>query len=257
MNQSLVAEAATFSPLESERFGVRAARASITADSLPRVLDFCAAEKINFLIARCATGDPAAVQSIEMHGFLLMDTLVYYGFDLSKPDQSKFDQSKKAILDDARGFLVRPFRAEDANQVRIIAAAAFRDYKGHYHADPRLERHLCDEAYISWAERSITEKAAADEVLVAEQGGNLAGFITLRRNSSHEIEGPLFAVAPEHQKRGVGRALMIHSLAWSHSQGAQRMVISTQVTNVAVQKVWSRLGFAPSHSYYTFHKWFD
>ena len=35
------------------------------------------------------------------------------------------------------------------------------------------------------------------------------------------------------------------------------MVLSTQVTNLAVQKVWSRLGFEPSRSYYTFHLWFD
>jgi hypothetical protein len=34
------------------------------------------------------------------------------------------------------------------------------------------------------------------------------------------------------------------------------MLISTQITNVAVQKVWTRLGFEPSRSYYTFHKWF-
>jgi hypothetical protein len=30
-----------------------------------------------------------------------------------------------------------------------------------------------------------------------------------------------------------------------------RLIISTQVTNVAVQKIWTRLGFEPVRSYYT------
>jgi hypothetical protein len=50
---------------------------------------------------------------------------------------------------------------------------------------------------------------------------------------------------------------MIGSLQWCRSQGAQRMIISTQVVNVSMQKVWCRVGFEPSHSYYTFHKWFS
>ncbi len=238
---------ATLSELETERFGVRAARARVVRETLPRVLDFCLAERVELLIARCATTDLAAAQAMETHGFLLMDTLVYYGFDLSK----------KPIPEHSGEFLVRQFQPNDGDQVRLVAAGAFKGYMGHYHADPRLDRRQCDETYTSWAERSATLKSAADEVLVAEHDGNIVAFATLRRNSPEEGEGLLFAVAPEYQKRSVCRALMIHSLLWCRSQGATRMVISTQVTNVSMQKVWCRVGFEPSTSYYTFHKWFD
>jgi GNAT superfamily N-acetyltransferase len=238
---------ATLSELETERFGVRAARARVVRETLPRVLDFCLAERVELLVTRCATTDLAAAQAMESHGFLLMDTLVYYGFDLSK----------KPIPEHSGEFLVRQFRPNDRDQVRLVAARAFKGYMGHYHADPRLDRRQCDETYASWAERSTMLKSAADEVLVAEHDGNIVGFATLRRNSSEEGEGLLFAVVPEYQKRGVCRALMIRSLRWCQSQGATRMVISTQVTNVFMQKVWCRVGFEPSTSYYTFHKWFD
>lgn len=251
MVHAVATEAAVFSPLDSERFGVRAARAQVLLENLPHVLEFCAAENIDLLIARCATHNLNAVQNIEAHGFLLMDALIYYSFDLSK----------KAIPEPASEFLVRPAQPEDKDQVRRIASAAFCGYQGHYHADPRLDRRKCDEAYASWAERSAVLKAAADEVLVAELNtedrGSLAGFATLRMNSPEEGEGPLVAVAPEHQKRGVCRALMIHCLHWCRSQGAGRMVISTQITNIPMQKVWCRVGFEPRASYYTFHKWFD
>lgn len=239
-------EAAVFSHLDSERFGIRAARARIVPGNLSRVLDHCAGEKIDLLIARCGTSDMVAAQNMEKQGFLLMDTLVYYGFDLSR----------RQVPEDTSGLQVRRFRPEDQEQVRAVAAAAFQGYMGHYHSDRRLDRRKCDEAYTSWAERSCT-KAVADEVLVAADGENLAGFGTLRLNSPQEAEGLLFAVAPAWQGRGVCPALMIHSLEWCRSQGAQRMLISTQITNVSMQKVWCRVGFEFSHSYYTFHKWFD
>ena len=37
--------------------------------------------------------------------------------------------------------------------------------------------------------------------------------------------------------------------------GVRRCLISTQVDNVAVQRVWARLGFEPSGALHTFHLW--
>jgi GNAT superfamily N-acetyltransferase len=67
----------------------------------------------------------------------------------------------------------------------------------------------------------------------------------------------LFAVAPEFQRRGICGALMIGSLEWCRAQRAKHMIISTQITNVSMQKVWSRVGFELSYSLYTFHRWFE
>ena len=240
-------ETAAFSQIDSDRFGIRVARAQVVSGNFPRVLEFCIAEKVDLLIARCSTDDLATVQRMETHGFLLMDTLVYYQFDLSK---------RSIPVDEGKG-LVRTLQPRDREQVRGIATEAFKGYTGHYHADRRLDQRKCDEAYASWAERSCVSKAAADEVLVSEHNGDLAGFATLRLNSPQEVEGLLFAIATQWQRRGVCGSLMIHSLRWTASQGAHRMIISTQVTNTSMQKVWCRVGFVPSHSYYTFHKWFD
>ena len=240
-------ETVAFSEIESQRFGMRVARAHIVPDNLARVLESCAAEKIDLLIARCSTADLATAQDMETHGFSLMDTLLYYRFDLAK----------RAIPKDTGEFPVRSLRPGDEEQVRKVAAAAFKGYMGHYHADRRLDPRQCDEGYVSWAERSCIPKTAADEVIVAEHNGRIVGFATLRLNSPQEVEGLLYGVAPECQGRGICRSFMIRSLEWSRAQGAQRMIISTQVGNVSMQKVWCRVGFEPSHSYYTFHKWFN
>jgi GNAT superfamily N-acetyltransferase len=235
-----------FSEIDSERFGARIARANIVPNTMSAALDFCVTERIDMLIARCSTRDLVLAQNMEAEGFLLMDTLVYFSFDLTK----------KAVLDDPADFLIRTVQPGDERGVRMVASAAFKDYVGHYHADRRLDRGKCNEAYNSWAERSCTRGQGADEVLVAECDGSVAGFATLRLNSSEEAEGLLFAVAPEYQGRGICRSFMIRSLQWCRAQGAKRMLISTQATNVPMQKVWCRTGFEPSHSFYTFHKWF-
>lgn len=214
--------------------------------SLQDVLQFCIAGGVELLIARCAIADPAAAQAMEAQGFFLTDTLVYYSFDLAK----------RAIPEDTSEFQVRGLQTADKRQIEGVAAAAFKGYLGHYHADPRLDQRKCDEAYISWASRSCLAKEVAEQVFVVERECQVAGFATLRLNSTDEGEGLLYAVAPESQGLGICRSLMISSLQWCRAQGARRMIISTQVTNVAMQKVWCRLGFEPCHAYYTFHKWF-
>jgi GNAT superfamily N-acetyltransferase len=151
----------------------------------------------------------------------------------------------------------RPLKAGEEETIKLIAEEMFRGYYGHYHADERLDRTKCDEAYISWAFRSCVSKDAADEVLVAELGGALAGFATLRLNTEEEGEGILFGVIPSAQRYGIYRSFMINGMKWCVSKGASRMVVSTQIINTAVQKVWARLGFEPGQAYYTFHKWFE
>lgn len=236
------------SQLDTERFGVRIARASaVTADRLPALDDFCRRHAVRMLVARCPATDLAAVQAMERAGFQLMDTLLYYQRDLTR----------QPFPDVPRNIPVRPARPNEADAVRDVAAAAFRDYYGHYHADPRLDRAACDAAYVDWAHRSCLSRDVADEVLVAVRDGAVAGFATLKWNSSEEGDGVLFAVHPSAQGRGIYTSFVLHAMEWFAARGGTRMVISTQVTNIAVQRSWALLGFAPSHAFYTLHRWFD
>lgn len=233
------------SPLDESRFGITAARADdVTAADIPALLGFCAAEGVRLLMVRTQSANPADAQAFENAGFRLMDTLVYYGraIDGNRPVERRE---------------LRSARMEDAAATAALAAEAFRDYGGHYHADPRLPRELCDAVYVSWAERSCSTPGVADAVLLAEEAGELVGFVTLRLNSADEGEVPLYGVHPSAQGRGIGRDLIGGALNWFQSRGASRMIISTQVTNTASQTVWIRCGFAPFSAHYSFHRWFD
>lgn len=236
------------SPIDEARFGIRVARIhELTPESLEETLQFCRDHAVQMLIARTPSQAIRFVQQLEDLGFRLMDTLVYYRRDLARTP----------LPDPQDAALIRFVQPSEEIVVREIAAQSFQGYFGHYHADPRLDPAACDAAYISWAERSCVDRSVADDVLVAEMDGQLVGFATLRKNSPEQGEGVLFGVAPSAQGKGIYRSFIVHGMQWCVANGMKEMVVSTQITNLAVQKVWVRVGFEPARFYYTFHKWFE
>ncbi|HEY3074810.1 MAG TPA: GNAT family N-acetyltransferase [Burkholderiales bacterium] len=234
------------SALDTARWNTVTAKASgVSAESLPSLLAYCREHSVGLLIARCLTSELAAAQAMERAGFQVMDTLVYFSRGLD--DDVPPDQGMVAVREAASG---------EHRAVKEVARRAFAGYFGHYHADARLERRQCDELYVDWAERSCLSREVADTVLVAAHAGEIVAFATLRLNDQEEGEGVLFGVAPQAQGRGIYRALMTGAMRWFKARGRSRMLVSTQITNIAVQKVWTRLGFEPASSWHTFHKWF-
>ncbi len=234
-------------PLEEHRFGVRAARAEgITEENLSQVVNFCHESQAQFLIARCSTEQQNAAQAMESMGFLLMDTLVVYARDLKKPIPSSDSPVTIRFME----------HGEESRVVEVIAET-FNGYRSHYHADSKLDRASCDEVYVDWARRSCTNKNVADGVMVASIEGRIVGVHTLRKNDLVEGQPMLTGVTSEAQGRGIYRTFELRAMEWFRNEGLERMLFASQITNTVVQRIWCRIGAEPSHSYYTFHKWFD
>ncbi|MYM85340.1 GNAT family N-acetyltransferase [Duganella sp. FT50W] len=234
------------SPLDHERFGVITAKATLTtADSAPAAGAWCRAHGAQMLIARVPTTAVTLVQQLERQGAFLTDTLLYYS---RKP----LTATAAALPD---GYHWRLATAADADAVATLAALTFTGYAGHYHADDRLDPAAADAVYADWAANSCRHTQVADAVLLIEHDGRLVAFATLKDRGAALLEGVLFGVHPDHQGRKLYQALMQQAQHWGSAHGFTAMTVSTQVVNLAVQKVWCRLGFEPSSSYYTFHQW--
>lgn len=237
----------SLSPMDLDRFGVVTAKAALAADDqAPAVAAWCQAHAVQMLIARVPTSAVALVQQLEQHGAFLTDTLLYYS-------RKQLDAQPAALPDGYQWRLATP---ADADAVATLAALTFAGYAGHYHADARLDQAAADAVYADWAANSCRHTAVADAVLLIEHGAELVAFATLKDRGNALLEGVLFGVHPQHQGRRLYQALMQQSQHWGHGHGFSAMTVSTQVVNLAVQKVWCRLGFEPSSSYYTFHQWF-
>jgi len=240
----------SFSTLDEERFGFRSARATLTElNQVAPTMEFCRTNRVVFLTVRCAVDAHAIVHTLEGTGFSLMDTLIYYHFDLRRTQ----------LPDEPDALPIRSVRHDvpsDVEGVREVAVQAFHNYSGHYHSDPRLPTVQCDEVYVSWATRSCSPEVA-DNVLVAERDGQIVGFSVLKQHSVDEGEWQLCGVSPAARGLGLYRSFAVRTLKWFRERGAQRVITSTQITNFASQHLWGQLGLVPDHAFYTFHRWFD
>jgi GNAT superfamily N-acetyltransferase len=236
------------SPLEEMRFGIKTARTeNLTLTNLSQTIEFCHNHTIRLLIARCQADKLDVVHEMESTGFILTDTLVYYVRNLTNSMLPKLDPS----------IFIRAMASGENDQVQDIAEKAFSNYISHYHADERLDRKHCDDTYKDWASKACNNRDDTHEVLVALREGKILAFATLRMNDHHQGEGVLFGVHPSAQGLGFYKELMTAGMHWCTDFQAQEMIVSTQIINAAVQKVWCRLGFEPRNYIYTFHKWFD
>lgn len=52
------------------------------------------------------------------------------------------------------------------------------------------------------------------------------------------------AVHPDHQRHGIGAALVVDALSWSRSRGAEGVLVNTQEANHRAMELYLRLGFA-------------
>ncbi|WP_425404940.1 N-acetyltransferase family protein [Hwanghaeella sp.] len=232
--------------LECKRFGIVAARVTDPLAPLGAVDAEASRYRVDMISTRVDVANLERVHALEGSGYRLMDTLVYYGRSLNGFPENAKDRTKVSL---------RIASPEDSSSVAALAHAAFRNYMGHYHADPRLDSTAADAAYVEWAETSTSHTTVDTPVFVVEDDKGLAGFLTMRRNDDAEFEIVLNAVHPDSQGKGYYTVLVLEALRFARSKGGARMIVSTQINNYAVQKVWALLGFNHYRSFYTFHKW--
>ena len=238
------------SKLDTERFGINVAKAvNFSLTDLDEINSFCSKEQVELLIARVSSDDIFIVQKLEDDDYRLMDTLVYYKFDYAKKPSPQITTAYR--VENISGI------NEFAPKISEIAGQAFHGYFGHYHADSRLDKSMCDDIYIDWAYRSCLDLDVASAVLAAFVEEEIAGFVTLKIRSETLGELVLSGVSPSLQKRGLYQSLIFAGMEWFHNNGMDQSILSTQINNISVQKVWARLGFEMDHSFYTFHKWFE
>jgi ribosomal protein S18 acetylase RimI-like enzyme len=235
------------SEIDSDRFGAVIAKANVSpGDDIGSIESWCSVKRVAMLIVRCATEQLEVVQQLEQCGAKLMDTLVYY--------QKRDVALSRVSL--PNGCRTRLATQGDADELKRLAIGAFSGFLGHYHADLRLARDACDMVYGSWAANSCLNKQVADDVLLIERDNVVAGFLTLKYKGTDTAEIILNAVDPQCQGMGLYSALVGLALNWTAERGLSKLIVSTQITNLAPQKVWCRYGFEPHSSFYTLHKWF-
>ena len=237
------------SPLDHGRFGFPVAKGIVRE----QITGHAVAESARNLGARLAiVRVPAnfleSVHSLEAGGALLCDTLVYFRREIDLPPASQI----------AIGYLYSAATPNDADESESLARIAFSGYFNHYHADPRIDSAVRDEIYPSWARRICLDTNAASHVLIVRSAiGELIAFLAIKSHPQGRLEIVLNGVSPKHRGKGLYGFLIDEAQRWGQRQCGSELSISTQITNIGVQRIWCRAGFEPFEYFYTFHIWLD
>lgn len=235
------------SPIDSNRFGVKAAKVFIEeGESVDQLMSESQAHGVQLLMIRTPAECSSVQAEIEAHGGFLADTLVY----------ARADVRSVKLGELPFGMSIRAARSGDAADVGILSCRSFKGYVGHYHTDPRLKQDDADAAYGAWAESCVLG-AAADNVFVVESATRIVAFAALKRLDDSNLDCVLCAVDAAFRGQGLLDALLRRSMVWAFENGFSTMEYSTHLANIAAQKAIGKLGFTPYKSVNTFHKWFD
>lgn len=138
------------------------------------------------------------------------------------------------------GVLIRPARPDEYD---AVAALTVRVYvgDGYVPAGDDYATELAD----------VAHRAAAAEVLVAEQEGRIAGSLTVARPGTPyaeiaqpgELEFRMLAVAAEARGHGVGTALVRAVIDEATAGGYEAVVLTTMATMTDAHSIYERLGF--------------
>jgi L-amino acid N-acyltransferase YncA len=247
-------------PWDSEFFGLSMARITyVLHDSeTPRstvqavieaALDQCKVRGVDHLSVRVDVADADTIQVLEQAGFRMVDALATYIYHHKREPPEPLKEMG----------LVRPFQAEDAEQILEITRDAYRDFRGRYHLDPHLPDARSSELYVEWARKACAGEWA-DVVLVTENGqGYIHGWASYRR-----IE-PVSSVsetvicggglgACRRDKPGAYAGLIRAATERIHASGALTEC-QTQLFNFPTIRVYEAVGTQFVRAEYTLHAW--
>ena len=90
--------------------------------------------------------------------------------------------------------------------------------------------------------------SSIDGMLVAEDGGEIVGYVAVGRatrleSKRHVADIRGLAVAPDHQGRGLGRALVQAALDAARERGARKVTLRVLAPNTAARALYESCGF--------------
>lgn len=243
------------SALESDRFGLTIGRVVVgdqcpepdAARALTAALDDAPEE---LLVVRWPTrlvtlGAAAAASS---RAVIPADVLVYWEVPTStlQPDPA-------ALASDELRVEV-PSAADDASRAALdlVVRDSFAGYGNHYTANPRLDRDLALTGYLDWAGRALDDNP--QDVVLLHHRDQPIGVATLTTGGDgQDLEILLAGLTGSTQGQGWYRHLLAGVGEQARARGCSRVIISTQVHNIRVQRAWARSGFRPFGAVTTVH----
>lgn len=220
------------SDLESARFGVRVARWQ--PESPDARVDPTAFDVV--IVRRPAQWSERWFELAGYDGYTAVhaDSLIYWEWRVAPiPDPG-------TVIDLA---------PSDGDLAGLIGEV-FADYQNHYRANPLFDAGDALDGYVEWAVATAT-RTGRYHVWNGADGAPAGVAVVDWAASVPDIR--LAGMRPSAQGGGLYRHLLSGVMSRAAEAGHSSVLISTQVQNIAVQRVWAALGWKPCDAFDTTH----
>lgn len=136
--------------------------------------------------------------------------------------------------------------ADDDDDFILALVPRFVDFT----LPPWRRRHECIEGIRNDLAQHLDDPAANSYLFVAEDGsGKRAGFIRLQRTTDFftgrgNCHISDLAVAPQHEGKGVGRALLAHAEGWARQHHCHLLTLAVFPGNERARALYEAEGYA-------------
>lgn len=143
-------------------------------------------------------------------------------------------------------------RADTTDDVAKIVSSSFRGYRSHWHHNPRTSQVNMVDVYIEWLEAVANQPSFGAFLLKSPRAGEAIGMALLEFHDSF-VEILLAGISEKHQGVGHYSSILEGVSRTALAMSCSRVVISTQASNINVQKAWARNGWLPEMTLQTVH----
>jgi ribosomal protein S18 acetylase RimI-like enzyme len=235
-------------PWDSEHFGIGVARVlaqRLDDADLERAITWAAANDVACLYLLADADDAATWRLAASRGFRFVDLRMTMGRRLT--DVQRGPGSGKVT--------VRPAQPDDEPKLLEMARAGHVDSR--FYADGRFDPSAVAALYERWMRRSL-EGALAELVVVADIGGEAAGYVTILFDPDGGVGTiELLGVSARRRGTGIGTALVAAALERFRNAGLTAARVVTQGRNVPGQRLYQASGFRTELVELWYHRWSD
>lgn len=236
----------SFSTPESNRFGLRIFRggqaAALLGERLPSALW---QERADVVILRLPSAMMRYVGRLGQLGlpYCVVDGHLTFALDLT---------AKLSLSPGQEELVFTPITLSQADVLDSLVDASFDGYLNQYSANPILCKLDWKAGYKEWARTVICPGAPQRRGWIVSRKGAPVGFGTFI------VEGPdvrsmLYGILPSARGAGLYRSMFLKFAALFQAEGLCTFYNSTQLDNLASQKVWADAGSRVYSSEVTIH----
>lgn len=233
----------TVAAAESRRFSVSVINVRCGRDSRVSLEDLLNGWEFDLAVCRFPSGNAHISKQLSTisNRLIVADPTVYWAGSVES----------NVVSENAVGDLVL-VGSENLDVVRGIVRSSFTGYQSHWHHNSMTSSINMIDAYIEWLEAVVDEPNHEVYVLHMPRHKQPVGMALLEYGKSH-TEVLLAGIVAEYQGQGNYASILEGVETVSRNRGLGRVVISTQSSNVNVQKAWARYGWLPDTTLQTIH----